>query len=397
MIWWRVFLPFAAGYFLSYFLRNVNAVISPELVGELGLSAADLGLLTSAYLFAFGAVQLPLGILLDRYGGRRVEAGLLLFAAAGCALFALGHSLPQLALGRALIGLGVSACLMAAFKTFGQWFGLERQASLNALIMASGGLGALTASVPLSLALPLLGWRGIFLALAAAAVLVAGFIFSSPDKSAPHAPEPLRHQLAGLAGILGSRVFWRFAPQATLVAGSFIAMQGLWAVPWLMKFSGYDSAAAAEHLGLMSLAMLTGFLALAVGVGPAARRGIGSETLLKLGTGAGLVALLCIVFGLGPTRLMWFVFGLAFSSGNLAYATLQSHFPPTQAGRANTALNLMIFVGAFSIQWGYGVLIDALQAQGLAERSAYQASFGLVVALQIASYAWFLLGGVRRS
>src|SRR5512147_247595 len=104
--WRRVFAPFAVGYFLSYLLRNANAVISPELTGDLGLHAADLGLLTSAYLLAFGAFQLPLGILLDRFGPRRVEATLLLICAAGCALFATGHALPQLAVGRALIGLG---------------------------------------------------------------------------------------------------------------------------------------------------------------------------------------------------------------------------------------------------------------------------------------------------
>ena len=142
--WPRVFLPFAAGYYLSYLLRNVNAVIAPELTRDLGVSAADLGLLTSAYLLAFGLVQLPLGLLLDRYGPRRVEAALLLIAASGCALFALGADLGQLAMARALIGLGVSACLMASFKAFSLWFPAERQASLNAAVMAAGGLGALS-------------------------------------------------------------------------------------------------------------------------------------------------------------------------------------------------------------------------------------------------------------
>ena len=91
-LWLRVFLPFAAGYYLSYLLRTVNAVIAPELTRELALSAADLGLLTSAYLLAFAAFQIPLGLLLDRHGPRRVEAGLLLVAAAGTLLFAFGRS-----------------------------------------------------------------------------------------------------------------------------------------------------------------------------------------------------------------------------------------------------------------------------------------------------------------
>jgi MFS family permease len=188
-LWLRVFLPFATGYYFSYFLRNVNAVIAPELTRELGVSAADLGLLTSAYLLAFGAVQLPLGLALDRYGARRVEASLLLVAAAGCGLFAVGASLTQLAVARALIGLGVSACLMASFKAFSQWFGTERQASLNAAIMAAGGLGALTASTPLAWAIPQYGWRAVFAAFwLVAGLAVAVAIFSTPEKPAGAKP-----------------------------------------------------------------------------------------------------------------------------------------------------------------------------------------------------------------
>ena len=252
-LWLRIFLPFAAGYYFSYFLRNVNAVIAPELTRELGVSAADLGLLTSAYLLAFGAVQLPLGLALDRWGARRVESTLLLIAAAGCALFAMGTSLTQLAVARALIGLGVSACLMASFKAFGQWFGMERQASLNAAIMAAGGLGALTASTPLSWAIPAFGWRTVFIALAIAGVAVAAGIFSTPEKAAGGTAVPLRQQVAGLIGVLTSRAFWRYAPQSTLIIGGFMALQGLWAVPWLMNFSGLTREVAAHHLLLWLL------------------------------------------------------------------------------------------------------------------------------------------------
>lgn len=226
-LWLRVFLPFAAGYYFSYFLRNVNAVIAPELTRELGASAADLGLLTSAYLLAFGAAQLPLGLALDRYGARRVEALLLLIAAAGCALFAAGTSLTQLASARALIGLGVSACLMASFKAFSQWFGVARQASLNAAVMAAGGLGALSASTPLSWAIPQFGWREVFVALAVAGVLAAAGIFRTPDKPASAQSETLHNQLAGLRAILTSRIFWRYAPQTMWIVGGLMALQGL--------------------------------------------------------------------------------------------------------------------------------------------------------------------------
>jgi predicted MFS family arabinose efflux permease len=388
--WLRVFFPFSAGYFFSYFLRNVNAVIAPELTRELGVSAADLGLLTSAYLLAFGAVQLPLGLALDRYGPRRVEAVLLLIAAAGCALFATGASLTQLAIARALIGLGVSACLMASFKAFSQWFGIERQASLNAAIMAAGGLGALTAATPLSWAIPHFGWRAVFAALAVTGVAVAGGIFSTQDKSTGIRPEPLRSQIAGLVDVLASRVFWRYAPQTALIVGGFMALQGLWAIPWLMNFSGLERSAAAAHLLLMGSGMLAGFLALAFGVAPLARRGISAQRLLQVGMGLGLLAILLIVLGAEPSEPLWFIFGLVFSVGNLAYALLQSHYAPTLAGRVNTALNLTLFAGAFGIQWGFGAVVDALQASGYAPRIAYQMTFGGLLAAQAASWLWFL-------
>lgn len=391
-LWLRIFLPFAAGYYFSYFLRNVNAVIAPELTRELGVSAADLGLLTSAYLLAFGAVQLPLGLALDRYGARRVEATLLLIAAAGCALFAAGSSLSELAFARALIGLGVSSCLMASFKAFSQWFGLERQASLNAAIMAAGGLGALTASTPLSWAIPQLGWRSVFVALAVAGVAAAAGIFSTPDKPGQAHSEPLRSQLAGLGAVLASRAFWRYAPQSTLIIGGFLALQGLWAVPWLMNFAGLPREAAAHHLLLMGGGMLAGFLGIAFGVAPLARRGLKPLRLLQGGMGTGLLATLLIVLGVAPGEPLWFIFGLVFSVGNLAYALLQAHFSPTLAGRVNTALNLMVFVGAFAIQWGFGAMVDLLQAAGHTMRAAYQMSFGGLLAVQVASWLWFLRG-----
>ena len=395
-LWLRVFLPFAAGYYFSYFLRNVNAVIAPELTRELGVSAADLGLLTSAYLLAFGAVQLPLGLALDRYGARRVEMGLLLVAAAGCALFSVGSSLTELAIARALIGLGVSACLMASFKAFGQWFGMERQASLNAAIMAAGGLGALTASTPLSWAIPHFGWRGVFVGLAVAGLVVAGGIFSTPDKPAAGNAPSLRRQVAGLLGVLGSRAFWRYAPQSTLIIGGFMALQGLWAVPWLMNFSGLTRDAAAHHLLLMAGGMLSGFLGIAFGVTGLAKRGLGPEKLLKWGMGIGLLATFLIVAGVGPSQLLWLSLGLVFSVGNLAYALLQRHFSTNLAGRVNTALNVMVFAGAFSIQWGFGASVDALLAAGHTMRDAYQITFAGLLAVQLASWLWFVAGGRRQ-
>ncbi|HNX77819.1 MAG TPA: MFS transporter [Candidatus Rifleibacterium sp.] len=384
--WHRIVLPFAAGYFLSYLLRNVNAIIAPELTRDLAVSAADLGLLTSVYLLAFAAFQLPLGILLDRYGPRRVEITLLLVAAAGCLLFAHGRHLHELAVGRALIGLGVSACLMASFKAFSQWYPAGQQASLNSAVMAAGGLGSLTATTPIAWALPLAGWRGIFIGLAGLAVAVAAGIFTTPEKPAPPADESSQGQWRAVGDIITSRVFWRIAPQSAVVSGGFMALQGLWAVPWLMTFNGCSRDAAAFHLLLASVAMLIGFITLAAAAVPLARIGITSERLLVNGIGLGVLVMGLIVTGVGPTHLLWFIMGLIFSISNLSYALLSEHFPANLSGRVNTVLNVFVLGGAFGLQWGIGLLLDMLGASGYEPRAAFRITFGVMLALQAVSW-----------
>ena len=134
----RVFLCFAGGYFLSYAFRSINAVIAPALLAELGLSNADLGLLSSAYFISFASLQLPLGIWLDKYGPRKTESALLLIAAAGAAIFASSSTLAGLWLGRALIGAGVSSCLMAPLKAYRLWYAPERQGQLSSWMLVAG-------------------------------------------------------------------------------------------------------------------------------------------------------------------------------------------------------------------------------------------------------------------
>ena len=387
----RLFLPFAAGYFLSYLLRNVNAVIAPDLTRELGVSAADLGLLTSAYLLTFGAFQLPLGILLDRYGPRRVESVLLLIAAAGSAWFAIGSTLGELALARAMIGLGVCACLMAAFKAFSVWFPLERLPSLNAAVMVAGGLGALAATTPLAWAAPVLGRPGLFLVLAGLAVLASVGIYSTPEKPASAAGGSLGQQSRELGGVLRSREFWRYAPMAATGLGGFVALQGLWAVPWLMQVGGHTREVAAFHMLLTTLAMICGFLGTALLIDPLRRRGVRPGRVMAISNVLGVVAMVALWWDVGVSHALWFLLGVAFAVGNVAYAEITRCFAPTLAGRVNTALNLATFVGAFSIQWGYGVMLDGLRALGWSTMQSHRAAFFTLLALQVAGLGWFLL------
>ena len=397
MLWLKLFLPFAGAYFLSYLYRTANAVIGPILTAELALDAGSLGLLTSAYFLSFAAAQLPLGMLLDRFGARRVESGLLLIAATGAATFAIGKSIGDLAFSRALIGLGVSACLMAAFKAFSLWFPADRQASLTGWIMTSGGLGALAATAPLEAALQVAGWREIFVGLAGLTLLVAIWLFLSvPERTDGAMPEPLAAQWAGVRQVFASAHFWRFAPLGLTLVGGFMAVQSLWSVSWLMQVNGYARAVAADHMAGMSAAMLIAYLLIGLLATGLARRGIKPLMLLAAGLGLSLLTLALIVTqAVEHTHLLWIAYGSFSSFGTLAYSQAAAGFAVALSGRANTAFNLMVFVGAFGVQWGLGLLIDLLQAQGQTAAMAHRNALLSLLGAQLAAYLWFLLAGRR--
>lgn len=396
-VWPRVVLPFAGGYLLSYLYRTVNAVAGPVLARDLGLSSSALGLLTSAYFVAFGLAQIPLGLLLDRYGARRVESTLLLVAAAGAALFASADGETGLVAGRAVIGLGVSACLMAAFKAFSQVLPADRQASLTGWIMSAGSLGALVASSPVEAAIAASGWRAVFFVLAAVTVLVAVWIrLAVPELPSASPVGRLGAQLRELRTVLASRRLRRFAPLGFAVIGGFLAVQGLWATAWLTTISGLGPAAAAQHLAVMNLAMLATFVGLGLVAGRLAHRGISPLHLLVGGLGLSLASLLSILVEVdAPTAVLWATYGVGSCFGTLSYTQMARGFPLALAGRAHTAFNLAVFAGAFSIQWGFGVLLDALTTAGFARADALRAALGGLWCLQVLAYAWFVAGWRR--
>ena len=385
--WIRIFLPFALGYYLSYLLRTVNAVISPALTNELGLSAAQLGLLTSMYFLAFGLAQIPVGIALDRYGPRRVESALLWVTALGSVLFALGDSMASLGLARALIGLGVSACLMGALKGLALWYPPERQSSMTGFIMASGAMGALTASAPLELMMPLVGWRGVFWGIAVVAVLAALTLARSlPREEATGGQGDMREVLRSVGAIFMAPAFLRFAGSSLFFVGGFMALQSLWAVPWLMEVEGLDLAATARMLLLLNLGMLLGQLSIGVFGVRLVRRGVEPLRLLHVGYAGLLLVQAAIVFGVGPVAVKWFLLGALSAVNSQAYLASASHFPREMFGRISTSINLMAFAGAFLVQWGIGLVLDVLRANDWTLPAALRFAFASLLLLQLISF-----------
>jgi len=391
----RVFVPFALGYFLSYVFRVVNAVIAPDLVADLHLDAGALGLLTSTYFLTFAAFQLPLGILLDRYGPRRTEALLLLVAAAGAFVFALAPNAGTLVVGRGLIGVGVSACLMAAFKSFVQWFPAGRLPLINGLQMAVGGIGALAATVPVEAALTVIDWRGVFWALGgltiAAAVLLFLVVPERDDGPTPHST--LRQQVGGVIEVMTSPLFWRVAPVTFTTQASFLAVQSLWTGPWLRDIAGFDRAGVANGLLVIAVAMMAGFILAGAVAERLGRLGIKPVAVALVAMTTSMTLQAVIVFDLPVAPLLvWAGYALFGTSGMLVYAGLSQTFPKHLAGRVNTGLNLMVFVASFLFQWGVGLVINLWPTteSGGYEPVAYQAGFGAVLAVQVIAMLWLI-------
>ena len=395
----HLYFAFAAGYLLSYLYRTVNAVISPELTSELALAPGALGLLTSAYFVGFAAMQLPAGMLLDRYGPRRVEPVLLGIAGAGALAFAFSDGEAGLLVSRALIGLGVSVCLMAPLKAVATWYPPERQASMGGWLMAAGGVGALIATAPLEFALRFASWRAVFVALSVTTLAAALWIWRRvPDTPRSRQVQGLRAQWDGVRTVFASPRFWWIAPLAGFGMGSFMAVQGLWSVPWLIEVNGYDRADAASHLLVMGVTMLGGYLALGFLSARLARRGMHPRHVFGVAFALSALALAAIVSELACTWLWWSMYGLGATANILAFTVLNDGFARELTGRANTALNLLMFGGSFATQWGIGVVVDAARAGlGLDIAGGLKLAFAAALLLYGLAYAWFAWGWRRHA
>jgi predicted MFS family arabinose efflux permease len=391
----RVVLPFLAGYYLSYVFRAVNAVLGPTLAREFGLTAAELGFLTGVYFFSFGLFQIPLGLLLDRFGPRRVNGALLVLAALGGVGFANAQSFETLVLSRALIGLGVSACLMASIQAFVLWFPSERTGTMIALAYSMGGLGAMTASFPLEAALGRYEWRQIFIALSAA-VVVLSLLFALwvPEHAARSRPAPLAGQLSGLGRILRDSAFWRIALALGASQSASVSLFTLWMTAWLRDVAGFDRAAAARALAWVSLALIAGYFFFGRLADGWARRGRSPLPLFAGGLAGALAMLALLASGVtSGAVLLWCAFVFFGTGATVANSIATRRYPREMAGRVNTMLNTFTFTGTFLGQWATGAVLNLFPPTPLGyDPRGYGYALWALWLVQAAGLAWLWSG-----
>ncbi|MGU7779655.1 MFS transporter [Burkholderia sp. PU8-34] len=389
----RVLGLFAIGYFVSYVFRGVNLGFAPFVTHELGLSAADLGLLTSLYFLGFAGAQIPAGVLLDHIGSRRVAAGMLLFAAAGAAVFGAAHGLGTMMAGRLLIGVGVSVCLGAAFKALAEHFPIGRLPLVNGLVMAVGGLGGVVVGSPLNWLLGWTSWRAVCGGLAVMTLAVAAAIwFGAPDVKQVRHQGGIVSQFKGTWHILSSRAFWKIASFSVVTQGVFYAMQSLWVGPYLRDVAGLDASHAARLVSVLGFAMMAG----CVGFGAAARalerRGVSVYAFCGVGMALFVATQFAIVARVPlPAAVLWAAYGMFGGVGILTYAVMAGHFPVHLIGRANTTLTLVIFLLIFAFQIGIGAVLSHWPAvDGRYPAAAHLSAWAMLLALQLASAVWYL-------
>ena len=394
----RVTLPLAVFGLINQAARTVMAVIGPVLAVEFALSASELGMLAACMLAAYAIVQLPDGMALDRVGARNVQAALALVTAGGFALFALAESFAALVVARVVIGVGVSAGLMAIIKANAQWFAPSKVALITGIAVSIGGLGSVLSTGPVAAALPALGWRGILWVLCGLSAATALWIVLSVPHGGGRRSD-LRTELGVMASILRSPVFWRYAPAVAMLSVLNFAYLGLWAGPWLRDVAGYDSRGSANILLAYTLTMMAGAFFVGAAASRAKQRGL-PPMLVTLACTAGQVVAQ-IGLALQPTAplvvgALWMVFAFCVAGATAGYITVGQMFPPEQTARVATAVNTLTLGAAFVLQAAVGWTLDLWPrtASGGWDPRGYSAALAGSLALQL-FVAARLFGGKR--
>ncbi|MDA7783717.1 MFS transporter [Candidatus Pelagibacter sp.] len=386
-----IFLVFALGYYISNLLRAITATISPNLISEFNLSAGDLGLLGGGYFLGFASVQIPLGYLLDSKGPKKIVSYFLLIAIVGIVSFSLSQNFTYLLISRILIGVGVGACLMGPLTAYRVWFQDETQQRANSWMLMTGAIGMLSSSLPVQFFLPIIGWRSIFGILAILTLLsIVLIIIFIPDWNKENI-QNTNDEKGSLKEVWQNKFFKSLVPMGFFNYGGLFAIQTLWAGPWMVKVSGYTPEESANGLFIIYLSLLFSFLIWGYFVPKFSKNVSDAIRLLKFGAPINLVVLTFIIY-LGPKAgaFHWAFFAVSSVFLSLSQPAVGMAFSLLNAGKALTSFNLLLFIGAFALQWIIGVIIDFTMNLGFSEISGYRFAMVFFLLTSLFSYLFFL-------
>jgi MFS family permease len=386
-----IFIVFALGYFISTLLRAITATISPELVSEFNLTSGELGLLGGGYFLGFASVQIPLGYLLDSKGPRKIVSYFLSLSIIGLILFATAQNLTMLLISRILIGIGVGACLMGPLTAYRIWFQDETQQRTNSWMLMVGAIGMLSSSLPVQYFLPLVGWRVIFLFLALLTFVCISLIIIFIPKWQSKSIGNKNLNESKLSTVWKNPLFKSLVPMGFFSYGGLFAIQTLWAGPWMIRVSGYTPEESAQGLFIIYLCMLISFLVWGYFVPKFSKNVNDAVKLLKIGAPLNLFVLVLIIY-LGPKAgsIHWALFIVSSIFLSLTQPAVGMAFSLSNAGKALTSFNLLIFIGAFFIQWIIGLIIDAGIIFNLSEIDSFKLAMTFVLITSLLSYIFFL-------
>ena len=386
-----IFIVFALGYFISTLLRAITATISTELVSEFNLTSGELGLLGGGYFLGFASVQIPLGYLLDSKGPRKIVSYFLSLSIIGLILFATAQNLTMLLISRILIGIGVGACLMGPLTAYRIWFQDETQQRTNSWMLMVGAIGMLSSSLPVQYFLPLVGWRVIFLFLALLTFVCISLIIIFIPKWQSKSIGNKNLNESKLSTVWKNPLFKSLVPMGFFSYGGLFAIQTLWAGPWMIRVSGYTPEESAKGLFIIYLCMLISFLVWGYFVPKFSKNVNDADKLLKIGAPLNLFVLVLIIY-LGPKAgsIHWALFIVSSIFLSLTQPAVGMAFSLSNAGKALTSFNLLIFIGAFFIQWIIGLIIDAGIIFNLSEIDSFKLAMTFVLITSLLSYIFFL-------
>ena len=386
-----IFLVFAFGYFLSCLLRAVTATLSPVLSSEFNLNAGDLGLLAGGYFLGFATMQIPLGYLLDNYGPKKIVSAFLLIAIIGTLSFAVAQNFSGLLISRVLIGIGVSACLMGPLTGYRIWFKDKYQQRSNSWMLMVASLGFVFSTLPVQILLPFFGWRYIFFTIAGLIVICIFLLFIFLPNWKNQNSTKITNKSGNLSEVWSNKFFQSTIPLGLFNYGGIMAIQTLWAGPWMIRVTGYTPLESATGLFWINVTMLIAFLIWGYLLPKISSSVKDAVKLIKLGLPISYIILfILIILGEKAGVFLITIYILTSIVLSLAQPAVAMKFSTNLAGKSLTSFNLLIFVGTFIVQWSIGLLIDISRNYGFDEVKSFQISFMVYLLICILSYSYFV-------